>query len=518
MTEILWDRLIAVVLSAFILSLAIGPLIKKLAWRYQWFDKPDHRKIHQYPTPRIGGIAIFVSFAVISFVTSYNSLVSPVALTFGRFMIFLVGSLLIFLLGVFDDLRGMDAYRKFSVQVVAGLLAYLAGFHLTTLHLPFIGPVDVGLAGIPLTLLWIAGVTNAMNLIDGMNGLAGGVSAISAFFIGLVAMYNGHYETAYLSWILMASIIGFLPYNLRDGRIFMGDSGSLFIGYALSLLSISAAYRSDTVPIGPRVFLLIPVVILGLPIMDTLMAIIRRAFRGRGLFSGDLGHIHHRLLSRLLCPKKTVLVLYAVSGILGFLALLITYEVRYVTTAISVMVIVTTVVGVAHYGNVELQEFFQKRFDMGRRRRTPWYKNKMVHKISQRISSTKSIKYLYRHLALACRELEADLISLEVTVMREDGRSGVIRYEWPLRKPCPNGDSLWVTRYPLMLDGQFYGNLVYKKTKWKRRRISEEDEIWVMAIGKSVHEWLVVAVRDEKIDLGDLDFDAVTPEFVTASR
>lgn len=428
----------------------------------------------------------------------------------GRFIIFLIGSLLIFLLGVFDDLRGMNAYRKFAVQVVAGLLAYLAGFHLTILHLPFLGPIDIGLAGIPLTLLWIVGVTNAVNLIDGMNGLAGGVSAISAFFIGLVAMHNGHYETAYLSWLLMASIIGFLPYNLSDGRIFMGDSGSMFIGYALSVLSISATGHKES-----GVSLLIPVVILGLPIMDTLLAIIRRMARGRGLFSGDLGHIHHRLLSRLLCPKKTVLALYAVSVTTGLLALLMSYDVRYLSNMISAVMMTTIVFSIAHYGNTELKEVFWGRLDTGNRRRTPWYKNKIVTRVSQRISSAKSIRHIYRSLTLAARELEVDMISLNVILNTEDGRSRLIRFKWPVKGLNHNGDRLWVTQYPISLEEQFSGSLVYGKAEWKRRRRSEEDEIWVMEIGRSVHDWLVRAMENREIELGDLDTEVVTQEAVT---
>lgn len=511
MNEIYGGRLIAFIVAAFLLSLIAVPCIRRLAYQYNWFDKPDHRKIHKYPTPRLGGIGIFCSFVIISVIALFRNF-GIHGDESGRIIIFLSGSLLIFLLGIFDDLRGMNAWRKFSVQIAAGLLACWAGFYITGLTLPFLGTIDIGLAGIPLTLLWIAGVTNAVNLIDGMNGLAGGVSAIAAFFVGLVAMQFGHQETTYLSLILMGSIIGFLPYNLRDGKIFMGDSGSLVIGYTLSVLSISAARDSQS-----GVSFLIPVVILGLPIMDTIMAMIRRGARGRGLFSADLGHIHHRLLARLLCPKKTVLTLYTVSIVLGLLALLISYEVRYLSNIIAAMMILVTVISISHYGNGEIKEVFRGSLNIGKRRKTPWYKNKIVYRISERISNAKDIEHIYRLLALAARELEVDMITLNVLCNIEDDRPGIIRFKWPLKGHTnTNGGPLWVTQYPLSLDRFFSGSLTYGKAEWKRRRRSEEDEIWVMELGKSVFDWLARAVKDKEIDLGDLDSDVVTRKTVTA--
>lgn len=510
MIKIDWSLWIAFILPAFLLPLITTPLIKKLAWRYQWFDRPDDRKIHKYPTPRLGGIGIFGSFLIISAIVILRNWVlyedgDP------KIILFLAGCLIIFLLGIVDDLSGLGVREKFTVQILAGLIAYGAGFQLTTLRLPFLGTEDIGLAGILLTLLWIAGVSNAINLIDGLNGLAGGVSAIASFFVGIVALSNGDSETAILSWILMASIAGFLPYNLRDGRIFMGDSGSLFIGYALSLLSISAAAHSEG-----GVSLLIPVAILCYPIMDTFLALIRRMVRGRGLFSGDLGHIHHRLLSRLLCPKKTVTALCAVSAVLGLVALLISNEVKYLSNIIAVVIVFTAAVSMVSYGNAELREAYHGRFNLGRRRRTPWYKNRIVNRVTRRIYNAGNLKHICRLIAVAGRELEADLIGLELMLKMEDGSTGVVRYKWPLRKSGSNGDSLWVTRYPLRLSGQFDGSLVYEKAEWKRRRNSEEDEIWVTEIGRSVNDWLVRAIEGGNIKLKDVDSEVAAPEIATA--
>lgn len=520
MNETDWGRLTAFIVSALVVSSVSIPFIRKLAYAYQWFDKPDQRKIHKYPTPRVGGIGIFIAFFVISLfsVLSFQDLPGNFS---NPLIIFLLGSLLIFSLGVLDDLRGMNAPKKFAIQILAGLVAYWAGFHLSLLDLPVIGPVDIGLAGIPLTLLWIAGVTNAINLIDGIDGLAGGVSAIAAFFVGLVAMHNGHPEVAFIAWILAAAIAGFLPYNLKGGRIFMGDSGSLFIGYALSVLSI-AACAPATVNSRAGVSLLIPIVILGLPIMDTILAMIRRLARGRGIFSADLGHIHHRLLSKLLCPKRTVLLLYVFSSILGVLALLMNYEVSYLSNAIAVIILFGVVLSIVHYGTGELKEIFHGRFNKGSRRKTPWYKNKIVARVTHRMANAKDIEHVYKLLSLAGRELDVDMLMLNVLLNAEEGKPGVIKFTWPLNGSGSNGKSLWMTQYPLSLEEHFSGTLIYGKAEWKRRRRSEEDEIWVMELGKAVYEWLIGAMKEGKIVPSDLETEVasemVSHEVVTACQ
>ena len=161
------------------------------------------------------------------------------------------------------------------------------------------------------------------------------------------------------------------------------------------------------------------------------------------------------------------------------------YEVRYLSGIIAAMTMSLIVISIAHYGNEELKEAFHGRFDTGDRRRTPWYKNKIVYRISHRISNAKSIGHLYSLLALAARELEVDMITLNVLLNMEEGRPGIIRFKWPLKDSNSNGDSLWVTQYPLSLEDLFSGSLTYGKAEWKRRRQSEEDEIWVMEIGST---------------------------------
>ncbi len=478
------------IVLALILSLIIVPLIRKLAWKYQWFDKPDQRKIHKFPTPRIGGIGIYFSFLITAVSYFYSNFIFQNSL-----IIFLSGSLLIFFLGIIDDFRGMTAPRKFIVQIAAGSIALWAGFNLTKIDLPYFGIIDIGFAGIPLTLLWIAGVTNAINMIDGMNGLAGGVSSIAAFFLGLIALHNGHIETAFLSWILMAAIAGFLPYNLRDGKIFMGDSGSLFIGYALSVLSISATQSGHA-----GISLLIPIIILGLPIGDTMMAVIRRLVRGRQVFSADLGHIHHRLLSKLLCPKKTVLLLYLVSIILGLFAMSISNSNKNFSNILIVVVLLAASAWIVYYTFMEFRDRFQGRFAVWNRKRSPWYKNKIVFSVSQSISKATSIERIYRLLAIAGRELEVDMISLNVLLNTENEKPEVIRFNWNIKGVDTNDGTLWLTQYPLSLDEYFSGSFVYGKAAWKRNRRSEEDEIWVMELGKSVYDWLVSSVKDGKVD------------------
>lgn len=479
---------IVFIATAFFLSLILVPLIRKLAWKYQWFDKPDHRKIHKYPTPRIGGIGIFMSFILPSVIFIHFNFQNS-------FILFLAGSLIIFIFGVIDDFRGMTAPQKFLVQIAGGVIALLAGFNLTYIDVPFFGTIDIGLAGIPLTLIWIAGISNAINLIDGMNGLAGGVSTIAAFFIGLLAFSNGQYETAILSWTLMSAIAGFLPYNLADGKIFMGDSGSLFIGFALSVLSISSARGGNS-----SVSLLVPIIILGLPIGDTAMAMIRRIARGRRVFSADLGHIHHRILAKVLCPRRTVIILYFVAIILGVSAISIAYGNIILSNILTVIVLSIGVGWIAYYTYAEFKDRFQGRFAVWNRKRSPWYKNKIVSSVSQRISEAKNVERVYKLLALAGRELEVDMISLNV-LLNTEGNNGVIRFKWNQKGNGLESGPIWITQYQLSLDDYFSGSFVYGKAEWKRNRRSEEDEIWVMELGKAVYEWLVIAIKDGKINI-----------------
>ncbi len=312
---------------AFILSMLCGavltPIVRMLAYRFGLFDHAlSSRKIHGAPIPRLGGIAIVIAFyAPLIGLTLFQTGIGGLFLGQHAHVVGLfTGGLIIALLGLYDDLRGSGAGLKFLVQFgVAGFLYYL-GFRIDLLANPIGGPISLGWLSLPFTVFWIVGVINALNLIDGLDGLAGGVALVAVIITFLISVQRGEPLMMLFTAALAGSILGFLFYNFNPASIFMGDTGSMFLGFVLATTAIQTNQKSST-----AVAVLIPAVALGLPIMDTLLAITRRAFRGRPLFQADREHIHHRLLAIGLSHRQAVLVLYGLCAVLGAAALTLTY-------------------------------------------------------------------------------------------------------------------------------------------------------------------------------------------------
>lgn len=312
---------------AFVLSMLCGalltPLVRRLSHRFGLLDHGlSSRKIHGRPVPRLGGIAIVIGF--------YAPLLGLLVLQSGVGGMFLaernlalglfLGGILIAALGVYDDVRGAGAGKKFAVQfAVAGIMYYL-GFRVTAIANPFGGPILLGVVSFPFTLLWIVGIINALNIIDGLDGLAGGVALVAVSTIFLISFHRNQPLMILFCAALAGSILGFLFYNFNPASIFMGDTGSMFLGFVLATSSIRSGQKSST-----AVTVLIPIIILGFPILDTLLAMSRRAIRGRPLFRADKEHIHHRLLGLGLSHRQAVLVLYGMCILLAGVALIITY-------------------------------------------------------------------------------------------------------------------------------------------------------------------------------------------------
>ena len=312
---------------AFILSMVCGtlltPFVRRLAHRFGVLDHArSSRKIHGQPIPRLGGIAIVVAFYVpLTALFLFHSSVGGFFLAERDHAIGLfVGGLAIALLGLYDDLRGANAWKKFLFQFAVAGFMFRMGFRFDLLANPFGEPINLGWAALPFTLFWIVGVINAMNLIDGLDGLAGGVALVAVITIFLVSLQRAHPLMMLFSSALAGSIIGFLFYNFNPASIFMGDTGSMFLGFVLSTTAIQTNQKAST-----AVAVLIPTIALGLPIMDTLLAIGRRAIRGRPLFQADKEHIHHKLMARGLSHRQAVLVLYGFCILLSAAALVLTY-------------------------------------------------------------------------------------------------------------------------------------------------------------------------------------------------
>lgn len=287
----------------FIASVIITPLVKKAAIKIGALDQPNNRKVHTKLMPRLGGLAIYISFIIgLLVLQPQNELTLPIV----------IGSFLIILTGALDDLLQITPKAKLTGQIAAALVVVLAGIQLQHINLPLGGTLEFGIFSIPLTILWIVGITNAINLIDGLDGLAAGVSSIALITITGMAFFMGNIFVASLSLIVLGSTLGFLIYNFYPAKIFMGDTGSLFLGYIISVLAL-LGFKNITM-----ISLVVPIIILGVPISDTIFAIIRRIVNKQPLSEADKSHLHHCLLRLGYSHRQTVLIIY---GIAAFFAI-----------------------------------------------------------------------------------------------------------------------------------------------------------------------------------------------------
>ncbi len=305
----------AALVCAMIVSFIMCPLVKSFAYKIGAIDVPkDARRMHKRPVPRLGGLAIFLGFmvSILLFVKIDHQMRG-----------ILLGAVIIVVLGVVDDMTPLRAKFKFLVQVGAALVAIRHGVVIHALTNPniFSGEVywELGWLELPVTVLWIVGVTNAVNLIDGLDGLASGVSTISAITMLVIAITVSEQQVALVMAALAGACLGFMPYNKNPAKMFMGDTGSTFLGYILATFSIQGLFKYYAV-----ISFAVPFLVLGLPIFDTAFAIVRRVLRGQSPMTPDRGHVHHRMIDMGLNQKQTVAALYVVSGILGLAAVVLT--------------------------------------------------------------------------------------------------------------------------------------------------------------------------------------------------
>ena len=295
-------------LLAALVSYILTPYIKKLAFLIGAIDKPDNRKVHKKIMPRLGGLAIYIAFMVAA-VASLEMTMDIVGI--------LVGATVIVIVGVLDDKYQLPAKVKLLGQIFAACVLVLFDIRIEWINNPFGGYFYLDYLSIPLTIFWVISFTNVVNLIDGLDGLAAGVSAIASLTVILVAVQMGYYHIAVMTAALAGGIIGFIRYNFNPAPIFMGDTGSMFIGYMLAAISVYGAVKT-----AATVALIVPAIALGLPIMDTAFAIMRRYSNGRPIFQPDKGHLHHRLLAMGMNQKQAVLLMYGITAILGIAAVL----------------------------------------------------------------------------------------------------------------------------------------------------------------------------------------------------
>lgn len=330
----------AFVIAALVSALAT-PLIVRLALRLGIVDNDGHdRRMHALPKPRVGGIAVFFGFAFALFAVLGMTLALPFRLlpaadqfdATHKLVGLLFGSLLILGVGIWDDVMQMRPRNKLIAQIVVALISMLYGFVIPGITVPFdhnpgTNWIDFPIwIGVPLTLLWYVAMMNAINFLDGLDGLLAGVAAISSLFLFVISVVHGNPVVALVVIALTGAALGFLPYNFNPARIILGDAGSLFIGYVFATVSIIGTSKTAI-----AISVVIPLLVLALPVLDTAAAIVRRAITGKRITEADRGHVHHQLIFRFgLNVRQAVLLLYAVCFVLGAVALAFSGEFTHV--------------------------------------------------------------------------------------------------------------------------------------------------------------------------------------------
>lgn len=325
----LWAPLIV----AGLISLVFTPAAIWIAPKIGAMDIPkDNRRVHSRPMPRFGGIAIFAGMMI-----SWTIFAGETPGIHGA----MAGTAIIYILGAVDDLKNIRPLVKFSGQVFAAAVAFALGLRIEFITNYFNGGNMIfgDAACFLITILWLVAITNAVNLIDGLDGLAAGIAAISALCLAYVAYIHGQYLSTIAMMVVAGAAIGFLPFNFNPAKIFMGDGGSQVLGFAIAAVSIMGAVKSATL-----VVVLIPALVLGLPIFDTLMAIIRRTARHQSLGTADKEHLHHKILKAGFGQRRAVLLMYSVSGIMGIIAVL--YSRQLYVECIGLLAIAIMIVGV----------------------------------------------------------------------------------------------------------------------------------------------------------------------------
>lgn len=326
-------NIIGTVIS-FIIGLFVVPLVISFSEKQGLMDNPNARKIHSHPIPRLGGVAIwfctvmaFLSLIILSYYP-HRSLLSGL----------LLGSSLMFLLGLIDDVYGLSAKFKFIIQLSIATIVFLLGVKITSAFIPFIGLIHIPtILSYILTIAWLVGISNAVNFIDGVDGLAGSVVTISSVSLGLmaIALIPADNISSLIAFILAGSMLGFLTYNFHPAKIFMGDSGALFAGFLLASLSVVYASKS------PNFNMYLPIFILAVPIIDITYSSLRRILKGTSPFVADAEHIHHKLLNLGLSQNKAVLILVSFSLLMGWIATCIA---AYDTTKYFIYAVIISII------------------------------------------------------------------------------------------------------------------------------------------------------------------------------
>ena len=310
-----WVLYLAIFSSSFGISIAATPFAKKLSVMAGAIDMPRSRGMHSEPMPRMGGVAIVLGFMA---ALGIAAIFMPEVRT-AQFLGFVTGALIIVTAGIIDDIRHLKPGMKLTLQIVASLVPIFSGTRVDFLVFPF--PAVFNTLSVPITLIWIVGLTNAVNLIDGLDGLAAGVSTIAALTLFILCILSSSGLAVVLAAAVAGSCLGFLPRNFNPAEVIMGDTGAQFLGYVLAVSSILGLFKAYAL-----LSVVIVCFVLALPIFDTAFAILRRLLAHKPIYYADRGHLHHRLMDSGYSHKQTVILLYVLSAVSGVIAILISMK------------------------------------------------------------------------------------------------------------------------------------------------------------------------------------------------
>ena len=385
-----------VFLLAAISSVVFTPIVRRLCERLNLLDFiKDERRVHKKPVPRLGGVAIFgalvVSLGVLLFLENLPT--QSLKDSWPRLLPIIIPAVLVFFCGVYDDLSGVNARFKFVVQIFGGALFYYLGGRIESLAIPFFGAVSLPpVAGVIIVVFWIVAVTNAFNLLDGLDGLAAGTALFASLVLLVVSYQMGQPYITIFALALCGALTGFLRYNFNPASIFLGDSGSLLLGFLLATLSIQGAQKAST-----TVALTIPIIAFGVPIFDTVFSVLRRFISGKPLFAGDKEHVHHKLLERGWSHRKVVLALYAVSALLGVCSLMFINN----SPATGLFLVVVGAIVIIGMNNLRYHEVAEVRAGVRRNsleRRARVANNVRVRRAAQKMTQAKTHEAIFAAL------------------------------------------------------------------------------------------------------------------------
>ncbi len=439
-------------------SLFLTRLIRDLAHRWNLVDAPvGGRKLHTAPTPRLGGIAIAIAFAVpLVGLLWWDNRLSNALFADQALLVSLVGGGgVILLVGIVDDLFEVRSLLKLAAQIVAGLIVWWAGVRIEAISIPFFSLVNLEMFSLPVTLFWVVLVTNALNLIDGMDGLAGGVAVLAGSTLLIMSGIEGNILAALLLSCLVGATVGFLFYNVKPASIFMGDTGSLLLGFLLALVSIHSSQKSYTL-----FSIVAAIMVLGLPIFDLLMAVVRRWLSGKPIFAADQHHIHHVLLRKGLTQSQSVILLFGAAVMLEVLAFVFIYADDQFSALVIVALVPMIAVAVRFLGYDRIIASARRANTMRAVEEKSTSRLDRVETFRAMARGRPSLKSLEEGLYVVAADLELERLELDLHFAIHTGDDR-LRLRWSRSELGRNEhiEGLSVHTFPLRLGGLLFGEL-----------------------------------------------------------